>query len=346
MNLGARLRRRWYLVILAAIVGIAVAGASLVKISHKGIHESRTTYHVATGQILVDTDPSTLTNVTNSAGGLAGRATLIAEYSTGPAVIDQVARKVGLPATSISVQAQSANPTKTGGSASKDLTSGSAKKNSILLRTAGQGQTIGVSAEAHSKKKAKALVAAMITAMEHSLVKLQAAQPFNHAAASTTSSTTASTSTTTPAGTGTATGKGNGSGNGKKAAAALAAKRSRAAAATAAQKANRIQLSKIVLRPLGAINSYDIVSTPKKSTAAAYGIVAFVVLLLLILLLDNLLVGRRRAPVEAVPVGAGPVGRGPVDDPLEHGHVASGPVDDGRAEDGAPVDTAAYRTEG
>jgi hypothetical protein len=296
MNIGARLRRRWYLVILAAIIGIAVAGASLVKISSKGIHQTRTVYHVAAGELLIDTDPSTLTNVTRSAAGLAGRASLIAQYSTGSAVIDQIAKKMGIDAKALTVQAQSTSATKTGGSATKNVAVGRGAY-SVLLRASSKGQTIGVSAQAHSKKKAKALVAATISAVRRALTRLQSSQPYNKVSTTTTATST-TTTTTTPATTGKAGKTGSASQAQKRAAAAQ--KRKQAAAALQAQKAQKVQLSKLVLRQLGSITSAKVVSTPKKSKAVEYGLGAFIVLLLLVLLLDNVISGARRS----VPVNA------------------------------------------
>jgi hypothetical protein len=289
MNIGARLRRRWYLVILAAIVGIAAAGASLVKVSSKGIHQTRTVYHVASGELLIDTDPSTLTNLTNSASGLAGRASLIAQYSTGPTVIHQIAQKMGIPTKALTIQAQSTSPTKTGGSSTKNLAVGKGVY-SVDLRAAAKGQTIGISAQAPSKKKAKALVAAAIFAVRRTLTHLQASQPYNKVSTTTTTSTT---TTSTSAATGTAGKQGGGSQAQKRA--ALSQKRQRAAAAQQAQKAQKVQLSKLVLRPLGSIRASTVVSTPKKSKAVEYGLGAFIVLLLLILLLDNVISGARRS---------------------------------------------------
>ena len=300
MNIGARLRRRWYLVILAAIVGIAVAGASLVKISSKGIHQTRTVYHVASGELLVDTDPSALTNVTKSASGLGGRASLIAVYSTGSNVINQIAHKMGIDAKALTVQAQSTSATKTGGSSTKNVAVGKGAY-SVLLRASSKGQTIGVSAQAHSKNKAKALVAATIFAVRRALTHLQASEPYNKV-----STTTTATSTTTTTNTSATTGA-TGSGSPTHKGTAQAQKRQRAAAAQQAQQAQKVQLSKVVLRPLGSITAATVVSTPKKSKAVEYGLGAFIVLLLLILLLDNAISGARRS----VPVNAA---AGPTDD--------------------------------
>jgi hypothetical protein len=295
VNIGARLRRRWYLVILAAIIGVAAAGASLVKISSKGVHETRTVYHVSSGELLIDTDPSTLTNVTRSASGLAGRASLIAEYSTGSAVINQIAKKMGIDAKALTVQAQTTTATKTGGSATKNVAVGRGAF-SVLLRASSKGQTIGVSAQAHSKKKAKALVAATISAVRTALTRLQSSQPYNRVSTTTTATST-TTTTTSLATTGNAAKAGNASPAQKQAA---AKKRKQAAAALQAQKAQKVQLSKIVLRQLGSITAATVVSTPKKSKAVEYGLGAFIVLLLLILLLDNVISGARRS----VPVNA------------------------------------------
>ena len=299
MNIGARLRRRWYLVIVAAIVGVAAAGASLVKISSKGIHETRTVYKVAAGELLIDTDPSTLTNVTRLGAGLAGRAALIAEYSTGPGVINDIAKRMGVPVKALTVQAQSTSATKTGGSATKNVAVGRGAY-SVLLRASSKGQTIGIFAQAHSKKKAKALVAATISAVRRALTRLQASQPYNKVSTTTaTSSSTTTTTTTTPPATTGKAGKTRSAADAAKRAAA-AQKRKHAAAVLQAQKAQKVQLSKLVLRQLGSITASTVVSKPKKSKAVEYGVGAFLVLLLLILLLDNVISGARRS----VPVNA------------------------------------------
>lgn len=286
MDLGTRLRRRWYLVVLSAIVAIAVAGATLVTFKHGSPHEKRTIYHVAQGQVLVDTDPSTLTNVTATSSGLGDRAELIAEYATGPAIVRKIAARAGVPITQLSVQAETTSPTKTGGSSSKGITVGGGP-NSVVLQTLGQRPTIQISAQAHTGKAAKVLVNSTISALRRSLLQLQNAQPYNHpssASAATTTSTTTSTAAT-------AKGSKRSKNNGAAGANAAAAKRA-AAAAAAAKQSRQVTLSKIVLRPIGGITVGKVVVTPKTSKAIGYGVGAFIILLLLILVLDNLLTSR------------------------------------------------------
>ena len=321
MEIGARLRKRWYLVILAVIIALLVGATAVVKVGHKGLKVKRSVYRVGVGQLLVDTNPSTLTNITSGAGALGGRAALIAQYSTGPQVVDQVAKIAGVSPSSLTLQAQTTSATKTGGSASKSLASVGKGTESVLLRTAGQSQTITITSQAHTDALAKSLVSATMRAMIHSLRRLQNAQPLNHqtvaSTTSTTTTTTTSSTTTTPAsgGTGKAGGK-----SGKGAAATTTSNQSAARAAQrqkalASQKARQIQQSKLVLRPLGAVRVTKVVVGASKSKAIGYAVGAFIVLLLLILGLDGLLRGSggsRKEPISPEPGAPEPIAAAPV----------------------------------
>lgn len=311
MEIGARLRKRWYLVILAAIIALLVGATAVVKIGHKGLKVNRSVYRVGVGQILVDTNPSTLTNITGSAGALGGRAALIAQYSTGPGVVNQIARIAGVSPSSLTVQAQTTSATKTGGSASKNLASVGKGTESVLLRTAGQSQTITITSQAHTDALARTLVSAAIKAMTRSLRRLQNSQPFNHLPPASASTTTTSTSTTTTSsGTGT-TKAGSGSGKSSSSQAARNAARQKQ---LASQKARQIEQSKLVLRRLGAVRVTKVVVSPSKAKAIGYAIGAFIVLLLLILGLDALLRGSgtaRRTPDRPLAGGVGSDATGP-----------------------------------
>ena len=197
MEIGSRLRKRWYLVILAAIIALLVGATAVFKISHKGLKVNRTVYRVGIGQLLVDTNPSQLTNITGGAGALGGRAALIAQYSTGPQVVDQIAKLAGVPLASLTVEAQTTSATKTGGSASKNLGTVGAGTETVLLRTSGQAQTITITSQAKKSPLAKSLVTATMRAMTRSLRHLQNSEAFNHPAPVTTSSTTSSSSSST-----------------------------------------------------------------------------------------------------------------------------------------------------
>jgi hypothetical protein len=305
MEIGARLRKRWYLVILAAIIAVLVGATAVVKFGHSGLKVKRSVYRVGIGQLLVDTNPSTLTNITSGAGSLGGRAALIAQFSTGPQVANEVAKLAGVSTSSLTLQAQTTSATKTGGSASKSLAKVGKGTESVLLRTAGQSQTITITSQAHTDALAKSLVSATMRAMIQSLRRLQNSQPFNHQTAVTTSTSTTSTSTTTtpPASgatgkTGAKTGKGSAATNTSNQAAARAAQRQKA---LASQKARQIQQSKLVLRRLGSVRVTKVVIGASKSKAIGYAVGAFIVLLLLILGLDGLLRGSGGARKPSVP---------------------------------------------
>jgi hypothetical protein len=319
MEIGARLRKRWYLVILAAIIALLVGASSVVKFGHKGLKVNRSVYRVGIGQLLVDTNPSTLTNIVSGSGALGGRAELIAQYSTGPGVVNNIAKLTGVSPNSLTVQAQSASATKTGGSASKSLAHIGKGSESVLLRTAGQSQSITITAQAHTDALAKSLVSATMTSMRRALKRLQNAQPYNHLTSVTTSSTTTTSTTTTP-GTGTAkSGKGGkgakGGGASKSSANQSAAKAAAKAKQLQSQKARQIQQSKLVLRPLGAIRVTKVVVSPSKGKAIGYAVGAFIVLLLLILGLDAMLRGsgagrpKPLAPTPGTPIQDGPAQR-------------------------------------
>jgi len=315
MEIGARLRKRWYLVILAAVIALLVGGATVVKFGHKGVKVNRSVYRVGVGQILVDTNPSTLTNITSGSGALGGRAALIAQYSTGPGVVNLIAKLAGVSPASLTVQAQTTSPTKTGGSASKSLASVGAGTESVLLRTAGQSQTITITSQAHTDALAKTLVSATIRGMTRSLQRLQNSQPYNQLTTVTTTASTTSTSTTS-AGTGTTK---SGKGSKKPASSNRSAKAAAHAKALASQKARQIQQSKLVLRPLGAVRVTKVVVSPSKGKAIGFAVGAFIVLLLLILGLDALLRGSggaRRTPAPTAPGGLVPAApdSGVVDD--------------------------------
>lgn len=319
MEIGSRLRKRWYLVILAAIIALLVGATAVFKISHKGLKVNRTVYRVGIGQLLVDTNPSQLTNITGGAGALGGRAALIAQYSTGPQVVDQIAKLAGVPLASLTVEAQTTSATKTGGSASKNLGTVGAGTETVLLRTSGQAQTITITSQAKKSPLAKSLVTATMRAMTRSLRHLQNSEAFNHPAPVTTSSstTTTSTSTTAAAGGKAKSGKGTGAAANASAAARAAARTAAHAQAAASQKARQIQQSKLVLRRLGAVRVTKVVIGASKSKAIGYTIGAFVVLLLLILGLDALLRGRRTGPTPSPGVSGGLTAEMPVAGPAE-----------------------------
>jgi hypothetical protein len=303
MDVGSRLRRRWYLVILAAIIALVVGATTVLKVGHGHLKVKRSVYRVAIGQVLVDTNPSTLTNTTGASRGLAGRAQLISEYATGPRIVARIASQVGVPVSSLTVQVQSTNSTKTGKASSKDLAVGSGK-DSVLLRSTGEAQTITVTGQSHSDATAKALVTATISSLRRSLRLLQNAQAYNHVTTPTTTTTSSTTTTTAKS-----TKPGSKSAAASRAAAAAkraaaANRAAKAAQAAAAQHARSVDLSKIVLRPLGGVTVSKVVVSAKKSKAVAYVIGAFIVLVLLILLLDNLLTSSARVPATVAPPSA------------------------------------------
>jgi uncharacterized integral membrane protein len=297
MSIGTRLRKRWYLVILSVIIALGAAATTQVKIGHGGLKRKRTVYRVASGQILLDTNPSTLTNLRASAGGLNGRTQLIAQYATGPSVVREIASLAKVSPHQLTVQAQSTQATKVGGSSSKNvLVKGG--PDSVLLR-AGHDQTITVSTQAKTRKLAKQLAEATITGLIRSLRHLQNSQAFNRAPKVPSATVTTSSSTTTSPSTST-TGKKSGStSSSADRAKALAAKKAEEARKAAIQKANQISQSKIILRRFGSVTSTKVVITPKKSTTIAIFVGVLIGLLLVVLVLDNMVTSTRRKPVPA-----------------------------------------------
>jgi hypothetical protein len=299
MAVISRLRARWYLVL--------VGGATLVHISKHGVHRKHKVYYVGTGQILVDSNPSTLTNLSSSAHGLNGRASLIAEYATDPSVVKRIAAAAKVPQSKLLVQAATAHATASGASAGKSLGTGKGH-DSVLLRATQSGQTIEISTQAKKPAAAGRLAHATIIAVRAAITRLHNSQPINRVTTPAATATTATTATTSTTATKSASGKKSNNGSAanrqaRAAARAQAAKKQQAAAK--ARAAHAAETSTIVLRQLGSINTAKVVVTPSTKKAVGYGIVAFLVLLVVILLIDNLLEGaRRRRQAVAVPVAA------------------------------------------
>lgn len=273
MGVVARLRARWYLVAIAAIVGVLVAGASLFHVGPHGLVQKKTKYDFATTQLLIDSDPSTLTNITalSSSGDLAARAPYIAEYATSPSVARKITAAFGHPAR-IEAAVKSAGAGGATNSPGKNVSIGGGS-DTVVLQATSSSPTIQVSAQAGSVALARSLAVATIHGLRRSLVKLQNAQDaVLQASASTTSTTVTSSSTTHGQGT--------------------------SSSPTTTKKGAPI---KIVLRALGAIDASTVVATPSQSKAILYGIGTFVILLLVILVVDNAMRGasgqaRRQSP--------------------------------------------------
>ncbi len=284
MGVGARLRARWYLVALAIIVAILVAGASLYHLGSGGLVKKESVYHVGSAQLLVDTDPSALTTVGGSASqGLGARAPYIAEYATSSAITAAISKSFGHPVKVQAVVKASA----LGGASSASNSPGAnpttgAGNDSVVLQATGAAPTIQITTQAGSLPAARALAVATVTNLRQSLGRLQKAQAAaiarqDKAAASTTSTTKGKAGTTTTP------------------------------ATTTTQKASAPV--KIILRTLGSITAANAVSTPKKSKAILYGVGALVLLLLVILAIDSALDGTRRrqrgaATASPLPMGA------------------------------------------
>jgi len=309
MALLARLRARWYLVIVAAIVGVLVAGGTLYKVNSHGFKRKQHLFFVGSAQILVDSNPSMLTNSGSAKGGLSGRAALIADYATDQSVVRGIARRSKLPEKKLIVQAATAKANATGGSVGKAMKTGSGK-NSVLFRATQQGPTIDITTQSKTLAHARVLAGAAVAALRSSIYRLHNSQLINRqqaaAAASTTTTTTSTTSTTTPAKT-----------SKNKSAAVLAQARARAAArarqqaqqqaAARARTERSDETSRIILRQLGSVNTSQVLVSNSKTKAVGYAVVAFIVLVIIILLIDNLLVGRQRDPaMAAAPPAAAP----------------------------------------
>lgn len=268
MGIAARLRARWYLALIAVVVGVLVGVATLYHVGSHGLTEKRSVYHVGTAQLLVDTDPSALTSITGVQVGLAARAPYIAQYATSPSVTAAISQAFGHPvqiqaAVSSAAQLGVANNTPS----TKVITgSGSA---SVVLKATSSDPAITISTQAGTLHAARALAVATVNSLRGALTSLQKKQAAalaakhrqalkNRTNGSSTTPATPGTTTSTPL--------------------------------------------KIALRTIGAITATNTVSTPKKSHAILYGLGAFIVMLLLILVLDNLLRGvgagrRAKAPV-------------------------------------------------
>lgn len=286
MQVTQRLLARWYLVLLAAIIAVLVGGSTVAHFAHGTLKEKKTKYFVATAQLLVDSNPSTLIDVAPQSGqtNLASRAPLIATYANQPSVRDAIAKRVGIDPSKITLLTATSGKTSTANnSPGKEALGGGS--DSVVLHAGGASPTIQISAQAKGLAKARALANATIVAVQHALAQLRATEPITSTTSTTT--TTSSTRTTTPP----AGGKTKGAKSVKhtnSAKTALAAKR-----AAAAQSKQSKQVRAIVLRRLGGVNAGVVVATPKKSTAIEIAIGVFIGLLILVLVLDKLLGGRR-----------------------------------------------------
>jgi hypothetical protein len=294
MAVITRLRARWYLVIVAVVIAALVAGSTLVGVSSKGIHRKRHTYYVGTAEILVDSNPSTLTNTSASGHGLNGKAALIAQYATDPGVVRSIAHDSRVPLSKLTVQAASSRATKTGASAGSAAKTGKGKL-SVLLRATNSTQTINISTQSKKPAQAGRLAHGTVVAVRDAIRRLHNSQPINRvssAASDGNSTSVTSTTTATTSTTGT-TGKKSADTASRNAARAQARAQAqkRAAAQARARAEHNAETSTIVLRQLGAINTSKVVVAPSTSKAVGYGIVVLIVLLVIILVLDNLLGG-------------------------------------------------------
>jgi hypothetical protein len=106
--IGARLRARWFLILIAALIAAAVGLTGEYTINSHGVKSKRRPLGVGSAQLLVDSNPSTLAtiNSTNAdAQGLTARAPLYAEYATGTRITEEIARRAGIPPDTLAVEA-------------------------------------------------------------------------------------------------------------------------------------------------------------------------------------------------------------------------------------------------
>src|SRR5271165_1702128 len=90
------LSRRRRLLALGLVIAAAVAVLSIYRVGGGTLKARSLQYSAASTQVLVDSNTSVLSSVTQPAEPLVARAQVFANFMTGPALLESVGRKVGL----------------------------------------------------------------------------------------------------------------------------------------------------------------------------------------------------------------------------------------------------------
>lgn len=99
MELARALRelgRRRRLLALGVLIAVAASILSVYRFEGGKLKSRSLQYAAATTQVLVDSEPSVLGNVTQSSEALSARAQVYANFMASPAILDIIARQVGL----------------------------------------------------------------------------------------------------------------------------------------------------------------------------------------------------------------------------------------------------------
>ena len=87
---------RWRILAIGVAVATVVAVLSVYRVDGSGLRPRALVHSSASTQVLVDSDSSVLGNVAGSLEPLASRASIYANFMTSPAVLNLIARRIGL----------------------------------------------------------------------------------------------------------------------------------------------------------------------------------------------------------------------------------------------------------
>ena len=176
-SIGSRLRARWYLVLIAAVVSCAVGLSGEYTVGHSGLKSKDRPQGVGSAQLLVDSKPSTLATLSLSSDekALDARAPLYAEYATGTAVKTRIAQLAGVPFDSLTVFALTNQVTPRTSSANPPVPS---TGHFVTLTATAQSAVIRITSVAKKTSVAEKLAAATATALRQSVARLAASEHF------------------------------------------------------------------------------------------------------------------------------------------------------------------------
>jgi len=169
---------RWYLVLLAALAGAAVAVLSLYSLDASGLKSKTRSAVVGSAQVLVDSEQSSLATVDSSstASTLSARAPLYAELGSSSAVHDAIARRVGLSPNALTVasnlQQGETSPYSNEPSSLDSVSEG----DSVLLSADAASPVVYITTESQSAEMASRLASAATTVLRNAVSMLASQQ--------------------------------------------------------------------------------------------------------------------------------------------------------------------------
>jgi hypothetical protein len=175
-GVGARLRARWYLVLIVAIIAVAIGLTGEYTVNRNGVKSKSKPIGVGSAQLLVDSNPSTLATINSlnsDAQGLSARAPLFAEYATGTSIKTRIASLAGVPFDTLSVTAITDQAAPGQPAAAVPAASG---PHIVTLTATAQSSVIRIATVSKQAAVAEKLAAATSTVLRNSVAKLAASE--------------------------------------------------------------------------------------------------------------------------------------------------------------------------